>query len=348
MNARRILLWLHRWVGVIGGLVIFVAAVTGALLVFERPLNRSLAPELYPRGKHDSARVPVEQALAALRAQYPEARVEGIHLPRDDRDALIFFAGQRAMHADPHTGALLGWRPRRGGFTQTLVKLHVNLLAGPTGGTVVVVATALTIALALTGLWLWWPLRIGWFRRGANFRRFNLDLHSVAGLYSSAFLLVIAITGVTLRYLHLEHPRPPASSPPAAGRAPIAVDAAIARAEAALPGARAAALEMPGPNPRAPFRVQLAFPEDGSPAGRSVVFVDRFAGTTLAVHSARAGSWLERYDNLQLSLHTGTVGGLPTQIVAFLTCVALILQILSGYILWWKRPASGTGSGRNG
>lgn len=338
MNLRRILLWLHRWVGLVAGLVILVAAVTGAMIVIERPLNRWLAPELYPQKSAGGARTPVEQALTALREKSPETRVDGIHLPRDDRDALMLFTGQRVTHFDPSSGELLGSRPRRTGFTQTLIKLHTNLLAGPTGGTIVVVATILTIALALTGLWLWWPLRIGWFRRGANFRRFNLELHSVAGLYSSLFLLVIAITGVTLRYLHTEHPRVPAASPAAAGSERITVDDAIQRAEAALPGTRAAAIEMPAPNPRAPFRVQLAFPEDGSPAGRSVVFLDRFSGNVLAVHNARTGTWLERYGNLQLSLHTGAIGGLPGKAVAFLVCIALILQIASGYVLWWKRP----------
>jgi uncharacterized iron-regulated membrane protein len=343
MTFRRVLLWLHRWVGLVAGLVIFVAAVTGALIIIERPLNRWLAPSLYPAQPATGARASVENALAALREKYPEARVDGIGLPRGGRDALMLFAGNRVVHFDPSSGEMLGSRPRRTGFTQTLVKLHVNLLAGPAGGTVVVVATMLTIALALSGLWLWWPLRIGWFRRGANSRRFQLELHSVAGLYSSLFLLVIAITGVTLRYLHTEHPRVPMSPVPANGRAAIDVDAGIARAEAALPGARAAAIEMPGPNPRAPLRVQLAFPEDASPAGRSVVFLDRYEGGTLAVHNARHGTWLERYGNLQLSLHTGAAGGLTGKIIAFATCLALVLQILSGCILWWKRPAAQAG-----
>lgn len=342
MTFRRVLLWLHRWVGLIAGLVIFVAAVTGALIVIERPLNRWLEPSLYPAQPATGARASVESALSALREKHPEMRVDGIGLPPRDggRDPLMLFAGNRVVHFDPSSGEILGSRARRTGFTQTLVKLHVNLLAGPVGGTVVVVATMLTIALALSGLWLWWPLRIGWFRRGTNFRRFNLELHSVAGLYSSLFLLVIAITGVTLRYLHTEHPRVPGSAPAAAGAERITVDDAILRAEAALPGARAVAIEMPAPNPRAPFRVQLAFPEDGSPAGRSVVFLDRFLGTTLAIHNARDGTWVERYGNLQLSLHTGSVGGVTTKIIAFLTCVALVLQIASGYVLWWKRRAT--------
>ncbi len=337
MKLRRFLLWLHRWVGAVAGLVILVAAVTGALLIIERPINRWLTPALYPHAAANGSRVPVEQVLATLQAKHPDARVDGLRLWHAATDPLMLFAGSRVMHADSQTGELLGWRPRRTGFTQTLVKLHVNLLAGPVGGTVVVVATILTIALALSGLWLWWPLRIGWFRRGAGFRRFNLELHSIAGLYSSLFLLVIATTGVTLRYLHVEHPRVPMSRVPERGDARLGLDAAIARAEAALSGARAVAIEMPGPNPRAPLRVQLAFPEDGSPAGRSVVFLDRFDGTTLAIHDARAGSWLERYGNLQLSLHTGAVGGLPTQIIAFAVCLALVFQILSGYVLWWKR-----------
>jgi hypothetical protein len=136
MNLRRVLLWLHRWVGVVAGLVILVAAVTGALLVVERPVNRWLAPSLYPMNHHDGARAPVERALTSLRETSPDARVDGIHLPRDRRDALMLFAGPRVAHFDPSSGEMLGWRPRRTGFTQTLVKLHVSLLAGPVGGTV--------------------------------------------------------------------------------------------------------------------------------------------------------------------------------------------------------------------
>jgi uncharacterized iron-regulated membrane protein len=96
-------------------------------------------------------------------------------------------------------------------------------------------------------------------------------------------------------------------------------------------------LEMPAPNPHAPFRVQLAFPGDGSPAGRSVVFLNKFTGVTLDMDSSREGTWLERYQKMQLSLHTGAILGTPTKWLALLTCVAVVLQIASGYVLWWKR-----------
>ena len=339
MKLRASLLWAHRWVGVALGLLLVVVAVTGGLLVFDRTLTRWQHPDLYPKTPRTGQAVPIARSIENLVAGQPGVRVQGIILPRHDGDALMLFAGPKAIHADPQTGEILGARPRVNPLIRTLIQLHVNLLAGEVGATVVVVATFGSIALALSGLWLWWPLKIGWFRRGGDFRRFTFDLHSVAGFYASGSLLVIATTGLTLRYLHGEHPGPTMSDAPPAPRAEITADQAVAFAEKALPGARAMSLELPAPNPRAPYRVQLSFPIDGSPAGRSVVFLNKFTGETLAVHSAREGGWLKRYQEMQLSLHTGAILGPSTKGIALLTCVALVLQIASGYVLWWKRKA---------
>ncbi len=334
MNIRRTLLWLHRWVGVLSGLVILVIAVTGGALVFEQTIQRWMRPELYPlQATAKVNRIPISSVLA----NHP--RVQGIRLPRDESDALVLFAGPQAFHIDPRDGKLLGTRPRMGGWEQTMLKLHVNLLQGSVGGTVVVAATCITLGLALTGLWLWWPLRIFGFRKGANFRRFNLDLHSVAGLYSSVFLLILGITGLTLRYMHGEHPQPPQVPFVQQDQPLLSVEEAIQLAEAALPGARAASVEMPPPQ-RPVFRIQLAFPEDGSPAGRSVIFLSRIDGHVLDKHSSREGTWAQLYQMAQLSIHMGSIGGTATRWLALLTCVALVLQIVSGYVLWWKRKSS--------
>jgi|UniRef100_UPI00378378B9 uncharacterized iron-regulated membrane protein len=334
MNFRRALLWTHRWAGVLAGAVILVIAFSGSALVFEPTIQRWLRPDLCPKeATAKTDRVPISSVLAS------QPRVQGIRLPRDETDALVLFAGPQAFHFDPKDGTLLGTRPRMGGWEQTMMKLHVNLLQGPTGGTVVVVATCITLGLAFSGLWLWWPLRIFGFRKGANFRRFNLDLHSVAGLYSSVFLLILCITGLTLRYIHGEHPQPPQVPFTQPVQPLLSVDEAVRLAEAALPGARAASVEMPPPQ-RPVFRIQLAFPEDGSPAGRSVAFISRLDGGVLGLHSSREGTLMEKYQMAQLSLHTGSIGGAATRWLAFLTCVALLLQVVSGYVLWLKRKSS--------
>jgi uncharacterized iron-regulated membrane protein len=292
---------------------------------------------LYPaHSTPKSARAPITKAIRELQAVHPDTRPQGLRLPRHEADALVLFTAQQAIHFDPRDGRLLGQRPRMGGWEQTMIKLHVNLLQGSAGGMIVVVATCLTLGLAITGLWLWWPLRIFGFRKGAGFMRFQLDLHSVAGLYSSLFLIVICITGLTLRYLHGEHPQPPPMPLVTPGASLLSIDEAIHRAEAALPGARVASAEL-GPPMRPVYRVQLAFPEDGSPAGRSVVFISRIDGTPLAIHSSREGPWQKVYQQAQLLIHMGSIGGTTTRWLAFLTCLALVLQVVSGYVLWWKR-----------
>ncbi len=334
MNFRPVLLWLHRWVGVFAGLVILVLALTGGILIFEQKLDRWLNPQLYPSKPRPASSQTIEASLDAFRQQRPDAKVLGLRLPRDEWDALVCFTGKSAVYLDRGLGEVLGARPRNEGFLRTMTRLHVSLLAGKTGGTIVAVATGITLGLALTGLWLWWPLRIFGVRRGGSFRRLNLELHSVAGLYSSVFQLIVAGTGMTLYFLHADHPPVPRSQPSTSPR--ISVDEAIAKAEAALPGARAVSSELPV-LPRMPFRLQLAFPEDRSPAGRSVVFLDQYSGETLGVTSAREGTLLWRYLNLHLSIHTGGVLGWPSQWLAFFACVALILQVFSGYVLWWKR-----------
>ena len=187
MKFRRILLWLHRWVGVIAGIIILFIAVTGGVLVFQHTQDRWLNPELFPgQATALEYRAPLTAALDEVRRKHPEMRVQGIRLPRDEHDTLVLMGGNLMIQCEPHTGAILGTRPRIGLWWQTFVKLHVNLMFGSTGGLIVEIATWITLVLALSGLWLWWPLRIFGFRQGAGFRRFNLDLHSVAGLYSAA------------------------------------------------------------------------------------------------------------------------------------------------------------------
>ena len=43
------------------------------------------------------------------------------------------------------------------------------------------------------------------------------------------------------------------------------------------------------------------------------------------------------YQQAQLSIHMGSIGGTTTRWLVLLTCLVLVLQIVSGYVLWWKR-----------
>jgi uncharacterized iron-regulated membrane protein len=90
-------------------------------------------------------------------------------------------------------------------FVQFLMDLHDNLLGGDVGRTVNGIGAILTLLLALTGLFIWWPGIRRWrrslsLRRGIGWRRFVWDLHSAIGIWSFALIFMFALSGVYLAF----------------------------------------------------------------------------------------------------------------------------------------------------
>jgi len=84
--------------------------------------------------------------------------------------------------------------------TSRLLDLHDNLLAGETGRKVNGVGACAVLALAATGLMIWWPGIRTWRRsltlpRGLDWRRTTWHLHSMIGFWTFGFTLVFALSG---------------------------------------------------------------------------------------------------------------------------------------------------------
>jgi uncharacterized iron-regulated membrane protein len=95
-------------------------------------------------------------------------------------------------------------------IVSTLIDAHDNLLAGPTGRTVNGAGALAILLIALTGLVIWWPGIRRWRRsltlhRDVGWKRFTWDLHSALGVWSWAFILVFAASGVYLCFPETIH-----------------------------------------------------------------------------------------------------------------------------------------------
>jgi len=359
MNLQSLVLWLHRWVGLVAGLLILVLAGTGAIMAFAEEMEYATSPAPNRKGHPAHDPIPLEELVARVVAQSPGKRILGIRLPSHaDASVKVVTSDRRTFYLDPGTGDILTIQSVNSGVMQAITELHLNLMLRKTGSWVVRVGTLLTLLLALTGLWIWWPRKVFGFRRGSNWRRFTFDLHKVAGLYSSGFLVIVTLTGTTMAFgktadgmIRKWTGAPAPAAPPQSGRAPgaepILLSQIVQRAKSALLGASVVSFGMPVSR-RAPFRVQMKFPEDHTPGGRSLVFLDQFSGEVLQVESTRGvhpGNW---YVAFQHSLHTGEIFGLPSKILASLVCIALGLQVLSGFAMWWRPKPSRPRPGREG
>lgn len=182
-----------------------MVSLTGSAFVFKEEIDAALHPE-FLHVEPGGARIALQQVVEAVRLAYPEHPPAQIQMPRSPEATYeVTTAGSDPLqvYVDRYRGTILGERRPTETLTNLLFDLHVALLAGVTGERITGIAALLLLALALTGAVLWWPgikrLRDGLtIRRGANWRRVNIDVHRAGGVWSLAFLLVIAVTGASL------------------------------------------------------------------------------------------------------------------------------------------------------
>ncbi|MBK5256196.1 MAG: PepSY domain-containing protein [Vicinamibacteria bacterium] len=344
MTVRQAALKLHLWMALVGGAFILIASATGALLVFEREINSAQDAAL--RIESGVPPLPLDDLVVAVQAASPQQKVRGVVFPEHEPGAINVALPGRAVMVDPGTGRILAEVANGSRLANMIEGLHLNLRAGPWGNRIVGTATLLCLLAALTGLYLWWPRRLLRFRRDDSGRRFMFDLHNISGFWTSAFLVVVTGTGLTmffgnvtdpmLKRLDPAQPQAPPQSAFVEGTPPISLDELVRRARAALPGAQIRNFPIPA-GPKAAYRVQMRFPEDKTPGGRSQVFIDQYSGDVLRVQSSREagpGTW---FLNIQRSIHTGEIWGWPTRSLAFATCLSVLVQLYSGILLWWRR-----------
>lgn len=85
----------------------------------------------------------------------------------------------------------------------TLMGVHDNLLAGAVGQRINGILGLAVLFIAVTGAIIWWPGIRRWrrsltLRRGLGWKRFTWDLHSAAGFWGFAIIVLFAISGVYL------------------------------------------------------------------------------------------------------------------------------------------------------
>lgn len=347
MGTRDALMVFHRWAALAGMMFVLILSVTGSALVFEGAIDRGLNPGLW-HVTPGAARVPLDSLVALARTAVPKTPVAGITLPTTDDRAVVLQAGAMQVFADPYTGQLKGTR-NAADFNRTLPRrlhvLHVSLLGGKPGGTIVGIATIFSLLLVLTGMVLWWPDKLWQIHWGASWKRVVFDLHHVAGIVAAVVLVVITTSGLFIHYESLnaslsklnsqEPPRPPKQPAAAAGSAAISPDSLVRSAAAALPGAAIVALSVP-PKADQVFVAMMRFPEDRTPGGRSRVYVDRFTGAVLQVRSTRDAEMGTRISNSIRSIHTGDVFGKPSEAVWLLAAIVMASQTVTGFMMWWN------------
>lgn len=356
MTLRSLLLRSHLIVGCLAAPILFVAGISGAVVVFEDPYADRTVDRALMHVAPGAERLPLDALRDSLRRRTPGAEVKDVSYPTEARNTYLIGVsvpgskGGATYFVDPWRGSILGngqavRRPLRWAHD-----LHTHLMvSGKAGQTLVAWGAVALVFLSLSGLWLWWPGKILRVRRGTSLRRATFELHNVLGGTAWVFMLVFGLTGIIV---HWEEPaqqflfaisggsRPMPSPPPAttcASQPLTSLDAIARNIETAMPGAHATSIQF-GDRATDYVRARLKYPEDKTPAGRSIVLVERCTAKVVYALSTRDAPFAWRWTRMwNRSVHTGDVYGWPTRILAVLAALLLPMMALTGPMIWWMR-----------
>jgi uncharacterized iron-regulated membrane protein len=213
--VRKTIFWLHLIAGVLVGALIIYFSVTGALLVYERPIlqavgHRAWKPVAHPDG---AVPLPLEDVVNGAASSLP-ASVTSITVHRDRNLPVEMETADRQLYfADAYSGKLQGpIAPRWRAFFNQVTALHrwFGLSNAHHAAAVAVkgVAVLLLLLQILSGAWLWLPHR--WnthalrtsvvLRWNGPSRARNYNWHKVTGFWAALPLGVIVLTGIIMAY----------------------------------------------------------------------------------------------------------------------------------------------------
>jgi len=361
-GVRQSMAWIHGWLGLLAGWILFAMFVTGTASYFRPEITRWMQPEYRPRpvGNAEAART----AVAWLQKNAPHDEQWTIYLPNDRTLATRVFTRARPSpdpkaprpprrpetRLDPATGVPVEARETRGG--EFFYRFHFQLqLPHPWGRWLAGLCAMFMLGAILSGVITHKRIFADFFTlRWNKGRRSWLDAHNVSAVLALPYHAMITYTGlITLVAMYTPWPILANYAQPAAFSASLYADTASQKASG-QPGrladigrlVEAASAEWQGARVS---RIIIGNPDDAS----STVTLLRSSDDRLNARSASityAGVSGERLSaspplgpaietaGVMLGLHLGWFAGPLLRWVCFLLGLTGCAMVATGLVLW--------------
>jgi uncharacterized iron-regulated membrane protein len=366
LPVRRLLSWIHLWVGVAFCLPFALLGITGSILVYQQPISNfvTAAPRATAIGQMQSP-----QAIIDAGTKGREGMVATLlSMPQAAGDpAILRLVRGRALYQaliDPVSLQVLDLSPFTRFYWMGLVHdFHSSLLVGERKGRPLVGWLGVgMLALGLSGIVLWWPRQGNWrgaygIRKGARGWLFHRQLHGTVGITAWVLFIVLSFSGVAisfpqtttalLRTALFQRPitnariiRPAAQGGarvvPVDGAERIDADKALAAATAAAPNTHLATMFLPN-GPRQPFLLFLrpAGAAQGSPG--LAVTVDPYRAEVIRMNDPWAGDLGRQIMTWQGPLHSGRGINAVYRLLIFTVGLLPALFAVTGVAMWWTK-----------
>jgi uncharacterized iron-regulated membrane protein len=324
---------------------------------------------------------PHDEVVEVKPAARPGATTAVVLQPRGvNGDGVGPAPGMFTVHVDPGTGAITGRIDESRRPDEWLRNLHSNFRLGTAAGTLTELAASLILVSLTTGLYLWLPQTRQGLRRAlfprlrglrAGRRRVWRDFHAAVGVLTVGAVAVLVVTGLTWteyagRWVDVAKEtvvpegrtlRTDLTSQGAAdgrgagahaghGRTGGGVGPSVRLGDVDRVAATATELGVPPPQviapPNGPDQAwTVAHVDLRWPVREFSVAIDPHSGTVTDRVAFSDQPLLDRATTLGIRFHQAELFGLANQIGLTLLTLAILVLMISGYVMWWRRRPEG-------
>lgn len=373
---RKILNKIHLWLGLVSGLVVFISMLAAGIFVWDEELSLWYHNEKYIVPEVKNAVLPLDSLTSIIKQKHPLADYAEISSDpkrsyvftsykeniKPHWTAASDYENYSHIYIDQYTGRELGEVDLRYDWIFNTRLLHQNLLLTyDVGHYIVGIATLIIFIMILTGIYLWWPKNKAalkqriWFRwkDTTRWKRKNYDLHNIGGIYTFLFVLIFAITGLVWTFdwwtngiyrILGNDPEKVWSKPPEINkddkeRTINPLETVVAFTKRKIPHYTTIGLSIPEDYDKASVPVAAFIRHKGNSGwdeSDSYTFKS-LTGENYFVVTHDDKTLGAKWRNSNYAIHTGSIYGLPTKVLASLIALFCAFLPVSGFLIWWGR-----------
>ena len=261
------------------------------------------------------------------------------------------------VFVNPYTGQIVDQFNRRQTFLFSVEMFHRYLLGGKNslGDWVISLSTLFFLVILITGVILWWPktkaimkqrLKIKWDGSG---KRLTHDLHIVTGFYTSIFLIIISASGLVMTFKWANNTLFFLTNSKVVAKEDIKTPLSIYQPgiTAISPDAAVGAL---GDKITDAENYTIRYPKDTAAVytfnvlkkgsvelATDTYYIDQYSGKIAGSVLYADKSLGQRIRGVIKPIHTGSIYGWPTQVLAFLVTLVSLIFPVTGVMMWLNR-----------
>ncbi len=367
---------LHLYLGLPSGLVLFIVALTGAIYALRPEVVALSRPDLTVEDRGGALLPPYQLIDSVLSEVYrsPQDNTNFIYgvtyYGRESAASVVAKIGdsrRSSLFVNPYTGKLIYTEHSKYDIFRWAMNGHRSLwLPREIGKPIIGWSILAFVVVSLTGFVMWLPRKLNkkslravtTIKWNAKRPRLFLDIHNVVGIYTLAFALAIAVTGLTWSFDwwangyyglltggdRLEKWEVPKSDPSRATQTANTDSLLWQRVQRKYPiVSNGSSLRFDIPTDEDGVYTVVYNPDGEMRYSRAEYnFYDRYTlqaldGGGLYGIAQDKLSLGQRIYRMTYDIHSGSIGGWIGRYVAFATSLALCLLPITGVYLWWRR-----------